>query len=234
MSYERVNWTNTIQTPLNAQNLNNMDIGIKNTYTEINNVMELAAYPNLGADCISGTYAASNGAELFVGEGNVITVTQNNASTTVVSSSLNEAKAVDDDRLMLVKLRVKTTKTGNDKYMTVEFKYLTETDEIYVLSSDIIVGNLNTSGVGNPSYVITDNEYHNIWCIFKLPEETEITGIAVKIGPYAKAKISAFEAFYSSDRASGNIGNLFEVINTVYDVDNTTQASQVFDVTEDS
>lgn len=229
MSYERVNWTNTIQTPLNAQNLNNMDIGIKNTYTEINNVMELAAYPNLGADCISGTYAASNGAELFVGEGNVITVTQNNASTTVISSSLNGTKKVDTDRLMLLKLRIKMTSGSN---MSVYLKYLTETDEIYVLSNNIIVGNLNTSGVGNPSYVITDNEYHNIWCIFKLPEETEITGIAVELAPYAKAKISAFEAFYSSDRAGGNIGNLFEVINTVYDIDSTTQASSIFDVTE--
>ena len=229
MSYERVNWTNTIQTPLNAQNLNNMDIGIKNTYTEINNVMELAAYPNLGADCISGTYAASNGAELFVGEGSVITVTQNNASTTVISSSLNGTKKVDTDRLMLLKLRIKMTSGSN---MSVYLKYLTETDEIYVLSNNIIVGNLNTSGVGNPSYVITDNEYHNIWCIFKLPEETEITGIAVELAPYAKAKISAFEAFYSSDRAGGNIGNLFEVINTVYDIDSTTQASSIFDVTE--
>lgn len=229
MSYERVNWTNTIQTPLNAQNLNNMDIGIKNTYTEINNVMELVAYPNLGADCISGTYAASNGAELFVGEGNVITVTQNNASTTVISSSLNGTKKVDTDRLMLLKLRIKMTSGSN---MSVYLKYLTETDEIYVLSNNIIVGNLNTSGVGNPSYVITDNEYHNIWCIFKLPEETEITGIAVELAPYAKAKISAFEAFYSSDRAGGNIGNLFEVINTVYDIDSTTQASSIFDVTE--
>ena len=229
MSYERVNWTNTTQTPLNAQNLNNMDIGIKNTYTEINNVMELAAYPNLGADCISGTYAASNGAELFVGEGNVITVTQNNANTTVISSSLNGIKKVDTDRLMLLKLRIKMTSGSN---MSVYLKYLTETDEIYVLSNNIIVGNLNTSGVGNPSYVITDNEYHNIWCIFKLPEETEITGIAVELAPYAKAKISAFEAFYSSDRAGGNIGNLFEVINTVYDIDSTTQASSIFDVTE--
>lgn len=229
MSYERVNWTNTIQTPLNAQNLNNMDIGIKNTYTEINNVMELAAYPNLGADCISGTYAASNGAELFVGEGSVITVTQNNANTTVISSSLNGTKKVDTDRLMLLKLRIKMTSGSN---MSVYLKYLTETDEIYVLSNNIIVGNLNTSGVGNPSYVITDNEYHNIWCIFKLPEETEITGIAVELAPYAKAKISAFEAFYSSDRAGGNIGNLFEVINTVYDIDSTTQASSIFDVTE--
>ena len=229
MSYERVNWTNTTQTPLNAQNLNNMDIGIENTYTEINNVMELAAYPNLGADCISGTYAASNGAELFVGEGNVITVTQNNASTTVISSSLNGTKKVDTDRLMLLKLRIKMTSGSN---MSVYLKYLTETDEIYVLSNNIIVGNLNTSGVGNPSYVITDNEYHNIWCIFKLPEETEITGIAVELAPYAKAKISAFEAFYSSDRAGGNIGNLFEVINTVYDIDSTTQASSIFDVTE--
>lgn len=229
MSYERVNWTNTIQTPLNAQNLNNMDIGIKNTYTEINNVMELAAYPNLGADCVSGTYAASNGAELFVGEGSVITVTQNNANTTVISSSLNGTKKVDTDRLMLLKLRIKMTSGSN---MSVYLKYLTETDEIYVLSNNIIVGNLNTSGVGNPSYVITDNEYHNIWCIFKLPEETEITGIAVELAPYAKAKISAFEAFYSSDRAGGNIGNLFEVINTVYDIDSTTQASSIFDVTE--
>ena len=124
MSYERVNWTNTIQTPLNAQNLNNMDIGIKNTYTEINNVMELAAYPNLGADCISGTYAASNGAELFVGEGSVITVTQNNASTTVISSSLNGTKKVDTDRLMLLKLRIKMTSGSN---MSVYLKYITET-----------------------------------------------------------------------------------------------------------
>ena len=227
--YERVNWTNTIQTPLDEQNLNTMDVGIENTYTEINNVMELAAYPNLGADCISGTYAASNGAELFVGEGSVITVTQNNASTTVISSSLNEAKKIDTDRLMLLKLRIKMTSGSN---MSVYLKYLTETDEIYVLSNNIIVGNLNTSGVGNPSYVITDNDYHNIWCIFKLPEETEITGIAVELAPYAKAKISAFEAFYSSDRAGGNIGNLFEVINTVYDIDSTTQASSIFDVTE--
>lgn len=227
--YERVNWTNTIQTPLGEQNLNTMDAGVYNAYIEINNVMELAAYPNLGADCVSGTYAASNGAELFVGEGNVITVTQNNANTTVISSSLNGTKKVDTDRLMLLKLRIKMTSGSN---MSVYLKYLTETDEIYVLSNNIIVGNLNTSGVGNPSYVITDNEYHNIWCIFKLPEETEITGIAVELAPYAKAKISAFEAFYSSDRAGGNIGNLFEVINTVYDIDSTTQASSIFDVTE--
>lgn len=206
-----------------------MDAGVYNAYIEINNVMELAAYPNLGADCVSGTYAASNGAELFVGEGSVITVTQNNASTTVISSSLNGTKKVDTDRLMLLKLRIKMTSGSN---MSVYLKYLTETDEIYVLSNNIIVGNLNTSGVGNPSYVITDNEYHNIWCIFKLPEETEITGIAVELAPYAKAKISAFEAFYSSDRAGGNIGNLFEVINTVYDIDSTTQASSIFDVTE--
>ena len=227
--YERVNWTNTIQTPLGEQNLNTMDAGVYNAYIEINNVMELAAYPNLGADCVSGTYAASNGAELFVGEGSVITVTQNNANTTVISSSLNGTKKVDTDRLMLLKLRIKMTSGSN---MSVYLKYLTETDEIYVLSNNIIVGNLNTSGVGNPSYVITDNEYHNIWCIFKLPEETEITGIAVELAPYAKAKISAFEAFYSSDRAGGNIGNLFEVINTVYDIDSTTQASSIFDVTE--
>lgn len=229
MSYERVNWTNTTQTPLNAQNLNNMDAGIQSVYTEINKVIELATYPNLGADCVSGTFAASNGAGIVVGEGNVITITQNNASTTVISSSLTEAKKVDSDRLMLVKLRIKMTSGSN---MSVYFKYITETDEIYILSSDIIVGNLNTSGVGNPSYVITDNEYHNIWCIFKLPEEAEITGIAVELAPYAKAKIAAFKAFYSPDRASGSIGNLFEVINTVYDIDSTTQASSIFDVTE--
>lgn len=228
MSYERVNWTNTTQTPLNAQNLNNMDAGIQSVYTEINKVIELATYPNLGADCVSGTFAASNGAELFVGS-SVITVTQNNASTTVISSSLTEAKTVDDDRLMLVKLRVKMTSGSN---MSVYFKYITETDEVYILSSNIIAGNLNTGGVGNPSYVITDNDYHNIWCIFKLPEETEITGIAVELAPYAKAKIAALEAFYSPDRAGGNIGNLFEVINTVYDIDTSTQASSIFDVTE--
>lgn len=127
MTYNRINWTNTIQTPLNAQNLNNMDAGVYSAYTEINNVMELATYPNLGADCVSGTYAASNGAEIIVSEGNIITVTQNNASTTVISSSLNGTKKVDTDILMLLKLRIKMISGSN---MSVYLKYITINEQI--------------------------------------------------------------------------------------------------------
>ena len=196
MPYKRINWTNTIDTPLNAQNLNKLDEGIYNNQAQLNSLEQLATYPNLASDCLKGNYSVTDETELIFGNGCL--KIQSSIGTTTLSSDLTDVKTVDNNRLMLIKLRVKMMSGSN---LSVYFKYKTNDNEQYVVKENIVASNLSLKGIGKPSYIIQDNEYHNVWCIFNAPSVTSITGVSVDLAPFAKAEISNFQAFYSLDEA---------------------------------
>lgn len=196
MSYNRINWTNTEDTPLNTQNLNTMDNGIYNLDRTINTLDKLLTYPNVSADCITGDYQVTTGSTLEI-ENGCLNIT-GGSNTVGISSDLTETKSVDTDRMMLIKLRIKKDSGTN---LSVYFKYVTETDEVYVTTGNIIASNLYTAGIGNPSYIITDDNYHDVWCIFDNQTAVDITGMTVEISASSpSATISNFRVFYSMDK----------------------------------
>lgn len=200
MSYGRVYWTSTIDTPISEHNLNNMDIGIFNNDKAIEKLETLATYPNTSADCIKGNFSITDGATLTVNNG-CLTVVSESVNVIDISSDLSGDKVIDNNRLMLARLRVKMDSGSN---LSVYFRYITDTDTVYVVPENIISSNLNTSGIGNPSYTISDTEYHDIWCIFKSSTAVTIKGFVVELAPVPKATISNLQLFYSMDRAEGS------------------------------
>ena len=221
MSYNRINWTNTEDTPLNAQNLNTMDNGIYNLDRTINTLDKLLTYPNVSADCITGDYQVTTGSTLEI-ENGCLNIT-GGSNTVGISSDLTETKSVDTDRMMLIKLRIKKDSGTN---LSVYFKYITATDEVYVTTENIIASNLNTAVIGNPSYTITDDSYHDVWCIFDSQSTVSITGIAIEIAASTpNATISNFHAFYSMDKVEGTVGE--QLVSPVYSVLAESQSTEV-------
>lgn len=227
MPYKRINWTNTVETPLNAQNLNKMDEGIYNNQSLINNLEKLATYPNLSADCLKHNFTVSNGAILTT-ENGCINIIQQNSGTTILISDLLKNKAVDTNRLMLVKLRIKMLNSSSN--LNVYIKYITVDDEIYVSKDNIIASNLRTNTGSNSDYLITDNEIHNVWCVFGCPTVTEITGIGVELAPFAQAEISNIQAFYSLDKVES--GESYKTVTANYDVVEKTNEYEVLNKEE--
>lgn len=221
MEYDRIVWTNTENTPLNAQNLNKMDKGIYDLYRSINSLDKLLTYPNVSADCISGNYQITEGSTLEIENGCLIITGGSN--TVDISSELIETKLVDTNRIMLIKLRIKKNSGTN---LSVYFKYITATDEVYVTTENIIASNLNTAVIGNPSYTITDDSYHDVWCIFDSQSTVSITGIAIEIAASTpNATISNFHAFYSMDKVEGTVGE--QLVSPVYNLLSESQSEEV-------
>lgn len=229
MAYNKINWTNTAQTPLNAQNLNKMDSGIYDNEKLLNNALYLMTYPNVSADCLTGNFSVTGDTALTI-ENSCLNIDSNSNVTNLIGN-LSETKTVDNDRLMLIKLRIKR---NNNSFLYIAFKYITEDDEVYVINENIIASNLRISGNATPSYLIEDDEYHNIWCVFHSTNQIHIKSIAVELATAVKTTISNFQVFYSLDRIDRGAKNIFTVLNTVYDINTSTQASTVFTVQEDN
>lgn len=211
--YNRIVWTNTENTPLNAQNLNIMDNGIYNFTSTVNAIDKLLTYPNVSADCIVGDYQVTTGSTLTV-ENGCLNITGSGNSVVDISSDLADVKSVDTDRIMLIKLRIKKNSGTN---LSVYFKYTTATDEVYVTSGNILASNLNTAVIGNPSYTITDDNYHDVWCIFDSQTAVDITGMTVEIAASSpSATISNFRVFYSMDTAGATPTGGEQLVNSVY------------------
>lgn len=223
MIYQRIDWTNTESTLLNATNLNKMDKGIYDLEKYANTLEELTVYPNVSADCIKGNYEVTSGATLAVengclnitGSGNVINL----------SSDLSETKTIDTNRVMLLKLRMKKNSGTN---VSIYPKYYTNTDEVYITAQNIIASNLYTAGFGNPQYIISDGVYHNIWCIFGSSTAVDIKGIIIELAPSPDVTISNIQLFYSMDKVDEARDTTVSRINTVI----PTNSSSVITVRE--
>lgn len=225
MAYSKINWTNTTDTPLNAQNLNKMDNAVYDNDKLLNNAFHLMTYPNTSSNCIEEI--SVTGDTTLTTENSCLNIDSNSSVTNLIGN-LSDTKIVDNDRLMLIKLRIKR---NNNSFLYIAFKYITENDEVYVINENIIASNMRISGNATPSYLIEDDEYHNIWCIFQSTNQIHIKSIAVELATAVKTTISNFQVFYSLDK---NTKNIFEVLNTVYDIDTSTQASTIFTVQEDN
>ena len=220
MAYSKTNWTNTSDTPLNAQNLNKMDIGIYDNEKSLNNALHLMTYPNVSADCLTGNFSVTGDTTLTI-ENSCLNIDSNGNVTNLIGN-LSETKTVDNDRLMLIKLRIKR---NNNSFLYIAFKYITEDDEVYVINENIIASNLRISGNATPSYLIEDDEYHNIWCVFHSTNQIHIKSIAVELATAVKTTISNFQVFYSMDKAEGAVGE--QLVSLVYGVLAESQSEEV-------
>lgn len=194
MAYGKINWTNTRATPLNAQNLNKMDNCIYDNDKSLNNAYHLMTYPNVSADCLDRNFSVTGDTTLTTDNG-CLTIDSNTNSINLISD-LSEVKTVDNNRLMLIKLRIKR---NNSAYLYVAFKYITADDEVYIINENIVASNLRITNA-TPSYLIEDDNYHNIWCIFKSANPIQIKGISVELANTVKTTVSNLQVFYSMDK----------------------------------
>ena len=218
MAYGKINWTNTRATPLNAQNLNKMDNCIYDTDKLLNSAYHLMTYPNVSADCLDGNFSVTGDTDLT--KNGCLTI-DSDTNTIDLTSDLSEVKTVDNNRLMLIKLRIKR---NNSAYLYVAFKYITANDEVYIINENIVASNLRISNA-TPSYLIEDDNYHNIWCIFKSANAIQIKGIAVELANTVKATVSNLQAFYSMDKVEGMAGE--QLVSPVYSVLVESQSTEV-------
>lgn len=217
MAYGKINWTNTRATPLNAQNLNKMDNCIYDTDKLLNSAYHLMTYPNVSADCLDGNFSVTGDTDLTT-ENGCLTI-DSDTNTIDLTSDLSEVKTVDNNRLMLIKLRIKR---NNSAYLYVAFKYITANDEVYIINENIVASNLRISNA-TPSYLIEDDNYHNIWCIFKSANAIQIKGIAVELANTVKATVSNLQAFYSMDKVDeARDTTTVSTINTVIPVNSSS------------
>ena len=217
MAYGKINWPNTRDTPLNAQNLNKMDNCIYDNDKSLNSAYHLMTYPNVSADCLDGNFRVTGDTTLTL-ENGCMTV-DSNTNTIDLTGNLSEVKTVDSDRLMLIKLRIKR---NNSAYLYVAFKYITADDEVYIINENIVASNLRISNA-TPSYLIEDDNYHNIWCIFKSANAIQIKGIAVELANTVKATVSNLQAFYSMDKVDeARDTTTVSTINTVIPVNSSS------------
>lgn len=219
MAYGKINWTNTRATPLNAQNLNKMDNCIYDTDKLLNSAYHLMTYPNVSADCLDGNFSVTGDTDLTT-ENGCLTI-DSDTNTIDLTSDLSEVKTVDNNRLMLIKLRIKR---NNSAYLYVAFKYITADDEVYIINENIVASNLRISNA-TPSYLIEDDNYHNIWCIFKSVNAIQIKGIAVELANTVKATVSNLQAFYSMDKVEVTFGE--QLVSPVYGVLSESQSEEV-------
>ena len=220
MAYNRILWTNTEDTPLNAQNLNKMDNAIYDNDRLLNDAFHLMTYPNVSADCLTGDFSVTGDTTLTTDNG-CLTIDSNTNSINLISD-LSEVKTVDNNRLLLIKLRIKR---NNSAYLYVAFKYITADDEVYVINENIVASNLRISGNATPSYLIEDDDYHNVWCIFQSTNPIQIQGIAVELATAVKTTISNFQVFYSMDKVEVSTGEQF--VSPVYDALAESQSTEV-------
>ena len=139
-----------------------------------------------------------------------LTIDSNTNSINLISD-LSEVKTVDNNRLLLIKLRIKR---NNSAYLYVAFKYITADDEVYVINENIVASNLRISGNATPSYLIEDDDYHNVWCIFQSTNPIQIKGIAVELANTVKTTVSNLQAFYSMDKVEVSTGE--QLVSSVY------------------
>lgn len=211
MNYERINWQNGAETPLNKTNLNKMDKAISDLVNEIEklSVLEvLGAFPNLSNSRISNcvNFSSTSGYTLTYGtlstsDGNLIIKNTDYASTQL-TAKLKKSLVLNEDKNILIKLRVKAI-TGSQVVIYPKIG-LADGTSIFVVTSNIIGSNLSTNTT-YPKYTLPNNKWVDIWYVFGTDADTEIDSVDLHIAPYATIKIASLQAFYSLDK-TGNGG----------------------------
>lgn len=181
----------------------------------IKNLETLSSYPNLSNNCLRSScdYKSTNNWEVNNG-GDLSTkdfcLTIKNSQTTDVLGVLKEKKEVNKTNVMLVKIRIKMVE---GKYTCVYPIYYTSTGMANITSKNIIASNLRQT---SNDYLLTDNEWHNVWFIFDCDTTREITKLGVRLATSPNVLISNINAFYSLDKNGGG-GAIFVDSGITYD-----------------
>ena len=203
MNYERVNWQNGAETPLNQTNLNKMDKAISDLVSELEKLKQieiLGAFPNQSNCCISNcvNFSSASGFSVTYGEiatadGKLIVSSREYASTQL-KAKLNKSIILNEDRNILVKLRIKAVE-GSNCGIDINIG-LTDGVTVSVANSCI-------KGSSLAGHSLTVGEWTDLWWIFGAEEDTEIDSIVLNLYTYPKIEISNLQAFYSLDKNGG-------------------------------
>lgn len=229
MIYERVNWQNGAETPLNQTNLNKMDKAISELVGELERLKQLevlGAFPNQSNSCINNcvNFSSISGFSVTYGtldtsDGKLIVANPEYGST-LLKSKLNKKVVLNQDKTMLVKLRIKAVAGSN----VVVYPQLGLSDgtTVFVTLNSIVGSNLITNSA-YPKYNLPIGEWVDIWYVFGSEIDTEIESIVLHIAPYPTVEISSLQAFYSLDKGDSSGGA--KPVSVVYNVDTTTTPS---------
>lgn len=207
-----------------------MDKGIYELSKELEELKQLeilGAFPNLSNSCISNgvNFNSTSGFALTYGtlevsDGKLIVVNPEYGSTQL-KSKLNKKVVLNQDRNMLVKLRVKAVAGAN--VVVYPQIGLSDGTTAFVTFSSIVGSNLITNST-YLKYNLNVGEWVDIWYVFGSEIDTEIDSVAFHIAPYATVEISSLQAFYSLDKnVNSNSGS--DIVSIIHDIDKATQAS---------
>lgn len=165
---------------------------------DISNFEALVTYPNVSSSCIKSTsnfkstnyWSVNNGCELTTNDNCLIAT---NTQTTDLLGELTTEKEVNDTATMLVKLRIKMLEGD---YTCVYPIYSTVDNTTIKVTDNIQAGNLRPT---SHDFLITDNEWHNIWFIFDCNDSLKIKSVGVRLSSTPNVAISNFNVFYSLD-----------------------------------
>jgi hypothetical protein len=194
-----------------VSNVNYLMSKIDNVVSDFNitNLEALGSYPNLSNNCMkvasafesTNYWTVNNGGELVANEHCLIV---KNTKPTDLLGKLSTEKDVDNTATMLVKLRIKMLEGS---YICVYPIYSTCDNSINVVTDTIVASNLRHS---SNDFLITDNEWHNIWFIFSCNDTSSVSNVGVRLAPSANVAISNFNVFYSLDTCGTNKSGVIE------------------------
>lgn len=184
-----------------VSNVNYLMSKIDNVVSDFNikNIEALGSYPNVSNNCLTSpceydstdNWEVSNSGELNTKD---LCLTVKNSQTTDLLGTLVKEKRVDKNNIMLVKIRMKMVE---GQYTCVYPIYSTTTGVVNITTDNLIASNLRpTSG----DYLLTDNEWHNIWFIFDCNSTNTIKKLGVRLSSSPNVIISNINAFYSLDK----------------------------------
>lgn len=186
-----------------VSNVNYLMSKINNVVSDfdITNLEMLSSYPNVSNNCLKSHCNFQSTNNWSIGNSGSLDVTDfclsvENLQTTDLLGKLTKEKIINKNNIMLVKIRMKMVKGS---YTCIYPIYSTSNGLVNITSNNIIASNLRpTSG----DYLLTDNEWHNIWFIFDCDTTTSITSIGLRLASSPSVIISNFNAFYSLDKTS--------------------------------
>ena len=217
MAYNRVNWTNSADTPLNAGNLNIMDLGIKeldNRVSDLQTKTTMLYSNNLSLHNFTGNTLMLN-SKGFENTDNYTTIDEPTEFTAIndylkISTASKSgvygklSKTIDlwgDGRQLLVKLRVKASKSGAKIYPVrrLNGSYGTYIDSFCVVSSNLT--NVNTMS----HWVLSGTNWNDLWLIIKgnTSDGYHLNEIGIFIQSQDNTAITVyvqqFDVFYNND-----------------------------------
>lgn len=215
-----------------VSNVNYLMSKVDNVVSDFNikNIEALGSYPNVSNNCLlssckyvsTNNWEVSNGAELDV---NNFCLTIKNSQTTDLLGVLKTEKMVNKNSIMLIKIRMKMIE---GQYTCIYPIFYTSNGVVNITAHNIIASNLRTT---SGDYLLTDNEWHDIWFIFDCDTANVITKLGVRLSTSPNVVISNINAYYSSDKQIENSADV-QTVSIVYNVDTTTQASTPVTVKE--